>query len=150
MARGAIGVETRLTDTSKRVTDAQKKGSIKSLRHAGASIRKTAIGSMARAKGPSAPGQPPHRHKGRLARSILFAVEKEEVVVGPSYKAMKFGGLPPWVGAIHEHGGTFGGKAKTKRGKARKPSTYPARPYMRPALESVKDRLNQDWRASMS
>ena len=92
-------------------------------------IRQKAIDSMPFAKGPSKPGDPPHAHRGRLRRSILFAVDGDTAYVGPSYSAMQSGGLPPWVGSMHERGGTFTGR----KGRT---ATYPARPFMGPALEA--------------
>ncbi len=149
-----IGAKTKFTDTSKRLLQAKDKAAFKNLRHAGFSIRKDVVGSFIRAKGPSKPGTPPHRHRGRLARSIWFDADKTEMVVGPAYSRLNSGGLPPWVGRMHEFGGTFGGgkwrtAAKTKTGKVRKAAVYPARPYMAPALERAKARFHRDWRSSI-
>jgi hypothetical protein len=141
-----IGVQLRVVAKleAKAVEDATKKGAFKNLTNAAASIRKSAIASMPYAKGPSEPGNPPHAHKGRLRKSILFDVDssKGTAVVGPSYDAMQSGGLPPWVGSMHERGGTFTGK----KGKTKK---YPKRPFMQPALERAKPRLAAFWANSI-
>ena len=128
MGRGAIGVEARIVDQTRRVKDAAKKGAFRSLSHAAASIRKAAVESMVFAPKASKPGTPPHAHKGKLRRSIRYSVDEKDVTVGPAYSAIRSGGRPPWLGSMHERGGTFKGKKKgTKR-------FVPARPFMAPAL----------------
>jgi phage gpG-like protein len=149
-----IGAKTKFTDTSKRVVAAKDKAAFKNLRHAGLSIRKDVVASFQRAKGPSKPGTPPHRHRGRLAYSIWYDADKEEAVVGPAYSRVAGKGLPPWIGRMHEFGGAFGGHAQTKKQKAagkkpRRVAHYPARPYMAPALERAKARFHRDWRSSI-
>lgn len=143
MARGAIGVQAKLTATPKAVTDAASKGAYRSLAHAAASISKSAKQSMILAKGASKPGTPPHVHQGKLKRSIRYAVEKDDAVVGPSYAAIKSGGRPPWLGSMHERGGTFKGK---KKGTTR---YVPARPFMAPALEEARRRFAAHWKSSI-
>ena len=149
-----IGVQFKVIAKleAKAVEDAAKKGAFKSLGNAVASIRKSAMASMTYQKGPSQPGRPPHAHKGRLRKSVLFDVDESRgtAVVGPSYDAMQSGGLPPWMASIHERGGTFGGdNAKRKKSKksmaASKPKKYPARPFMAPAFERAKPRLAAFW-----
>lgn len=139
----AIGITAKLTSTAKRVTDAASKGAYKSLQHAGRSIRKAAVESMVFAKGPSPAGTPPHAHKGKLRRSILWQAEKEELVVGPAYSRVVAGGRPPWMASMLERGGVFKGK---KKGSTRK---FPPRPFMAPALEMARKRFKQDWQGSI-
>lgn len=72
------------------------------LRRAGAYVRGIAKQSIGISPTPSAPGKPPKSRKGRLKKSILFAVDKKgvNVVIGPSSS---------WIGKIgstHEFGGT--------------------------------------------
>lgn len=154
----AIGVtvQLRFDKAVAKVKDSVNKGAYKSLKHGLASIRLHAIASMVPAAGPSAPGTPPHAHRGGLQRSILYAVEKgaTEGFVGPSYSRVKVGGRPPWMGSMHERGGVFGGgkwrKAKkTKRGRARKAAVYPARPYMGPAMDANLHRFVLGFKGSM-
>lgn len=133
------------------VVDAIKKGAFKSIKHAAGSIRKGAKDSMVKAKGASAPGTPPNRHRSRLYGSILFDADerKLEAVIGPSYDKMSSRGYPPWMASMHERGGVFGGDLtsegksahKKKRKQDRRTRTYPARPFMAPALERAKPRL---------
>lgn len=136
-------MQARLTDRSVAVKDAAQKGTFANLRHAGASIRKSAIESMVFARGASQPGSPPHAHKGKLRRSIQFAVEEETVTVGPAYSRITQGGRPPWLASMHERGGVFRG---TKKGATRK---VPARPFMSPAIEQARKRFRATWKSSI-
>lgn len=142
-----IGVQFRVIEKLevKAVQDAVQKGAFKSLANAVASIRKSVRESFARVKGPSPPGTPPHRHKGRLFRSILFDVDKTTgtAVVGPSYDALKSGGLQPWVGSMHERGMTVSVKARKVKGKTIRAHkrVYPPRPYMAPAFQRALPRM---------
>jgi len=144
MGRGAIGVEAKITDRTRAVRNAVKKGAFRSLHHAAASIRRAAIESMVFAAKASKPGTPPHAHKGKLRRSIRYSVDETTVTVGPSYSAIRSGGRPPWLGSMHERGGTFRGKKKgTKR-------YVPARPFMAPALAAASKRFKASWKSSIS
>ena len=81
----------------------------------------------------SPPGTPPFTHTGALKAAILFAYDPshQSVVVGPS--RTRLGN----IAHLHE----FGGRRKGK--------TYPARPFMRPALERTKPKLPGFWRNSI-
>ena len=156
-----ISVKTNLTTYLPKVQRAVKDGTYRSLYHAGASLRKAAQQSMRKAKGPSPPGTPPHVHTGRLRRSIMFSVDKqkEELVVGPSYNMVKRGGRPPWLAQMLEHGGTFQRRLTPKRkgrGRPRKGEavrtvsvTYPARPFMAPALQKNLARFHREWQGAI-
>jgi len=154
-----FGIQVKLTATPKRLEKATDKGAYKTLRHAAFSIRKSAIESMVFAKGPSKAGTPPHAHKGRLRRSILVAQDdKGEVVVGPSYSRVKVGGRPPWLAQMLEHGGTFTRRKKRqnrgrpKKGEAPQPMqtvTFPARPFMQPALQRNLARFHREWKGAI-
>lgn len=161
-----FGVQVKLTATPKRLEKATNKGTYKTLRHAAFSIRKSAIESMVFQEGPSAPGTPPHAHTGRLRRSILVAQDdRGEVVVGPSYSRVKAGGRPPWLAQMLEYGGTFQRRKKrkgrgrpTKREAAIKAAgygpalfavTYPARPFMQPALQRNLARFHREWKGAI-
>ena len=144
MGRGAIGVEAKITDRTRALRNAVKKGAFKSLHHAAASIRRAAIDSMVFAAKASKPGTPPHAHKGKLRRSIRYSVDETNVTVGPAYSAIRSGGRPPWLGSMHERGGMFRGKKKgTKR-------YVPARPFMAPALAAASKRFKASWKSSIS
>jgi phage gpG-like protein len=128
-----ISMRSRSEFYSQRVRDAARKGSFKSLNHAGAAIRLTARRSIKRGKRPSRVGQPPHTKKGQLKRSLRYAVEKqnERVLIGPTHTVVGRSGM------AHE----FGGKYKKQR--------YPTRPFMGPALKKVEKRLPQLWAGSV-
>ena len=111
-----------------------KKGNIKSLGRAGATIRLIARRSIRRRKKASAPGKPPHtRGKALLKKAILFAVERqrEKVIIGPDFRV-----VGP-AGRAHEFGGRFRGEQ------------IPARPFMGPALTKTKDKLPKMWAGSV-
>ena len=150
-----IGAQTKLVDKSQAVVRATEKAGFASLKHAAFSIRKSAVTSMVRAKGPSAPGEPPHVHRGRLRRSIRVGEERGEYVIGASYEKMQEGDYPPWMAKMHEHGGTFGVNARTgltsltKSGKRRKAAVYPARPFMLPALMRAVARFKESFGGGM-
>ena len=138
-------------DNSRAVVRAAENSGFKSLKHAAFSIAKSARESMVRARGPSPAGQPPHRHRGRLARAVRVGEEGGEYVVGASYAGMQAGDYPPWMAHMHEKGGTFGVNARTgltkltKTGKRRKAAVYPARPFMLPALQRAVARFNESF-----
>lgn len=61
------------------------KAAAKNLSKAGAYMRRTAKGSIRKAKGPSKPGRPPHSHVGTLKNLLFFSYDPRtrSVVVGP-------------------------------------------------------------------
>lgn len=128
-----VRVKGKTNFDAKKVLNAAKNGSIKSLGHAGAAIRLVARRSIKTSKKESAPGTPPNSRKGQLRRAIVYAVENQQqrVVIGPYVNVVGTSG------AAHE----FGGKYKKQR--------YDKRPFMGPALDKVKDRLPQEWAGSV-
>lgn len=124
-------VKTRFD--GKKVTAAAARANITNLGHAGAAIRLAARHSIRKAKGPSAPGTPPHTRRGRIRNAIKYALTpgKQSVVVGPDYE------VAGDSGAAHEFGGRF------------RNEDYDKRPFMGPALEKVKDRLPPMWAGSV-
>ncbi len=113
----------------RRTMAAVKRAEIRSLSHAAAAIRLYAARSIRKSprRQPSAPGAPPHTRRGLLPRSILYALLEERSVpvalVGPAFNLVNL------AGKAHEFGGLFRGR------------DYPARPYMRPALSMISNRL---------
>lgn len=96
-------------------------------------IRQTAVESVERAKGPSAPGSPPHTHRGNyFRRAIRYAVDKNGAVIGPMFSVVAD------VGAAHEFGGNYRGQE------------YPKRPTMAPALDANLDIFAGSWSGSIS
>ena len=124
-------VKTRLD--VQRIIKAQRRANIKTLPHAGGFIRKTAMRSIRKRKGPSPRGTPPHTHTKRLPGSILYGVDKmaESVVIGPARTKI---GL---AGKVHEHGGRI------------KQDHFEPRPFMGPALEKTRSRLPAMWAGSV-
>jgi hypothetical protein len=105
----------------KAVIDAATKAERQQLSKWGAYVRTRSKQSIRKRKKVSLPGQPPSSHEGSLKRLIFFAYDKQdaEVVAGP----LLFSSRP---GAdLLEFGGRRYGKS------------YKARPYMRPAADSV-------------
>jgi hypothetical protein len=128
-----IATKAKTSFDAKKVRDAARKGNITSLGHAGAALRLQARHAIRKGKKPSPAGTPPHTRKGRLRNSIKYAVtaSKQSAVIGPDYAVAADAGM------AHEFGGKF------RREK------YDRRPFMAPALESVKDRLPSFWAGSV-
>jgi len=128
-----VGVKVKTKFDGGKVMRAVKKGNITSLGHAGAAIRLQARHSIRKGAKASPPGTAPHTRKGRLRSAIKYAVEKarQTVVMGPDVE------VAGTSGKAHE----FGGRYRREQ--------YPRRPFMRPALEKVKDRLPAFWGGSV-
>lgn len=128
-----IGVRARTHDNVRKVARRSRQANIKSLGHAGASIRMVARRSIRRRKSASAEGKPPHTRKGQLRSAIFYSVEqnRDQVVIGPDH------GKVGRSASAHE----FGGRYRRQR--------YPRRPFMGPAFEKTKDRLPRLWAGSV-
>lgn len=111
----------------RKVLDALNDAERRALARIGSFIRKDAQRSMRKAKHrgipPSPPGRPPRSRKGQLKRFLFYWYDPHlhDVVVGP----ILLGRIA--VPGVHEHGG----RILTKRNVLR----YPARPFMKPALD---------------
>ena len=127
------GTKVRIEFDDAGVISKVRKGSLKALRRAGASVRKSARNAVSRSSKASSPGTPPHTRRGLLKRSILFGVEKHRmaVVIGP---AKKFIGVSM---IAHEFGGMY---------RRRK---YPRRPLMGPTLEKTAPAIPKLWADSV-
>lgn len=104
------------------------------LQHAAASLRKDAVSTIKRRKGPSRPGEPPHTHRRVFyKRAIAFDVDRqrEDAVVGFRYSVIGD------VGHAHEFGAS--------RGEA----DYPERPTIGPALVRSAGRLGNQWKGTI-
>lgn len=111
----------------------------------GAFVRTAARSSIRARKAPSAPGQPPSSHTGKLKRGIFFAYEpeKKNVVIGPARFASGPGDAP----AALEHGGTSTlVRSARRRGARRKTQQVRARPFMVPARDKVQRAHPQLWK----
>ena len=139
-------LDAKITNAISQLEKVEKAQRPLTVKRVAAYVRRVAINSMERTPGPSKPGTPPHTHKGRLRRSIFFAVDDNGVAdVGPSWSGLQRGGLPPYVGRIHE----YGGKVPTKRRKGATVRKYPARPFMRPALDQCRGEILDAFKAAM-
>jgi len=128
-----IQAKAKIKMDNRKIQQAAKKASIRNLGHAGAAIRLVARHSIKKSPKKSAAGTPPNTRKGRMRNAIKYAVvkDKQSVVIGPDRQ------VAGTSGAAHE----FGGKYKRER--------FDKRPFMKPALEQVKDRLPSMWAGSV-
>lgn len=112
------------------VIDAVGRATASSLSKVGAYIQRRARSSMRKRKRIAAPGLPPSRHEGSLARFLFFSWDpgSRSVVVGPE-KLNNDDDVPH----LQEFGGTI--QRKDKRGTTHSLEYHP-HPYMGPALEA--------------
>jgi len=132
----------KLKMDTKKLLSAKDKAESRYLNKAGAMVRTIAIRSVSVRKSkdgkkkkvkPRAPGDPARSPKGILKNSILFDVNLDmgEVVIGPTFSAMHA------LAELHEFGGF------------RKGTSFPARPYMNPALMKTIPKLPELWANSI-
>lgn len=131
-----FGVRTGFTDKSRDVKRAVAEGNFRNLFHAAASLRKTAAGLIERAPAgvASAPGEPPHTHRGVFYRRALrFDVDKakQDAVIGFRFSVIGD------VGAVHEFGEERGGV------------DFPVRATIGPALDIGAPRIGGQWQSSI-
>jgi len=151
------------------VTQRADKMRVRGLARFGAMVRTVARRSMRRRQKPSEPGTPPSAVQGHLRDFLFFAYDAAgangngSVVVGPA------GFKRSVVPALHEFGGDVAGNGRVVW-MTRKPGRdskgrfvtagkervtlngnirYPARPYMRPALEKIKPKFAGLFRDSL-
>ena len=127
-----IGLDIKIVDTSKIVVEAANAAAFKNVGHAGATIRKDAIASITTSDEKSMPGTPPHTRKGSLPRSIAFAAEDLEAIVGPRES------IAGDAGHLHEFGGT--GESGEQ---------FDERSFMEPALERNLARFGESFANSI-
>ena len=125
--------KVRVEFDSDAVRNAVRRGGVKSLRQAGAYVRKAARHAVKKSSRASAAGTPPHTRRGLLKNSILFGVEKHRmaVVIGPAYE---FVGISM---TAHE----FGGMYRRRR--------YPKRALMGPTLQKTAPNISKMWADSV-
>jgi hypothetical protein len=129
-------VQVRFNDQHKDVLARMEKNAVYSLKGAAYVVSQMAKARIVRAKKASRPGESPHT-KGKpksLRAAIVYHVDKTlpDAFIGP--RGSKVGA----VGRLHEKGGV--------KGK----STYPARPFMQPALEESLDRFVGQFRSALT
>ena len=125
--------KVRVEFDSDAVKNAVRKGGVKSLRQAGAYVRKAARHAVKKSSKASAAGTPPHTRRGLLKHSLLFGVEPRRmaVVIGPAYQ---FVGISM---TAHEFGGMY---------RRRK---YPKRALMGPTLQKTAPNISKMWADSV-
>jgi hypothetical protein len=128
-----IGVDGKAEFDGKPVEEAAKKAAYKNLGHAAASLRKEAIASIKKDRGPSPAGEPVHTRQGLAKRALLYAVDKEaeEAVVGFSAAVVDE------AMAAHE------------LGEPHKGTDFPKRPTIGPALERNASRLAETFEGTI-
>lgn len=132
-----IGIRVKTTSNPQRVKRAVNTGIFTSLSHAAASISKDMKASFEKTPpgDPSAPGEPPHTHKGAFyRRAVRFHVDKEKQSAIVGLMASVVG---EEVGPLHEFGGE------------REGVQFPARPSAFPALERAIPRFGGEFRGSV-
>lgn len=129
-----FGLTISTTDDFRKVEEAEKKATVRALKIAGFAIRADAIKSIEQSPDASAPGQPPHSRRGQLRRAILYDVDASSrvAVVGPRAT------LVGESAQAHEFGGAY------------KKQDYPARPFMRPALDQELDKIPAGFSGQIS
>jgi hypothetical protein len=150
----------RLFFDSPTVQAAVDQGTRRVLSRFGAFVRSAARRSMRRPgkKGlPSPPGTPPRTRKGQLKNFVFFFYDwtRRSVVIGPELLPGVIH-INPTIPQVHEEGGRIVQTRRRRRGRRKSKTlrrylaTYPARPYMGPAFEKVKDeKLDNLWRNSV-
>lgn len=95
-------IKVKIESNANELKRAAEKANDWSLRRAGAYIMGVARKGIKTSKVAARPGAYPHTRKGRLRKSIIFAVEEKgvNVLIGPS------AGIVGKIGATHEFGGT--------------------------------------------
>ncbi len=113
----------------------------------GAYVRQAARSSIRKRKKSSEPGSPPSSHTGLLKRFIYFNYDPaaQSVVIGPVRLDSKEGTAPE----ITEYGGTSKIIRKRRGKKTVVSAEYPARPFMRPALQRELPKLPAMWANSI-
>ena len=140
---------SRLLFDDRRITRAVDDATRRELTRSGAIVRREALDSMRRRKGPAPPGHPPHAHKGFIKRLLLFAYSPitQSVVIGP-LRIKRSPNAPHTL----EYGGRvmISVRDRKRLGKRRRMVVkVEARPFMGPALVGVQDKIVGVWRDSV-
>lgn len=131
------------------------------LARGGGFIRRVAQNSMRARKGPSAAGSPPSRHlpRGDGLTNIQYSFDPvtKLVVIGPVIRGSMTlpGGLT--IPQLHEFGADNVQMRPQRRRRglrestpvAAAVSTYPARPFMEPALEKAAPKIPELWASAV-
>lgn len=129
MPRPLVTISSMFFDSDQVIKQLDRK-SRRILSKFGAFTRRTAQTSMRDRKEPAKPGEPPHAHKRKqLKRLLFFAFDPvtKSVVVGPvKFERTSTAGIP----RLMEEGGTVPATAKRKT-----PANYRPHPFMKPAFD---------------
>jgi hypothetical protein len=112
-----------VTQYSKKIYSAAEKAARKALAKSAYRVMQGAKALIERDESYSEPGMPPHTRRGQLRSAIRYTINYRlpDAVIGPTASGFA------QAGQVHEFGGTFMG------------GEYPARPFMRPALNDELD-----------
>ena len=123
---------TKWIDNTQRVREKAERASKRAFAKAAFRIGGEAIRSIETSDEPAREGQPPHtRRQRKLPRAIKYAADSEGAVIGPVASKADQAGQP------HEFGGRYKG------------TTFPARPFMLPALEKQADSFAGEFAGSI-
>jgi hypothetical protein len=117
----------------------------------GAFVRRTAKGSIRKAKKAARPGNPPHSHNGLLKKFVFFVWDatKRSVIIGPE----KLNGTEGDAPHALEHGGqsvaTRTVRVARSKYRATRRVTIEARPYIGPAAAKESPKLPDMWANSI-
>lgn len=131
-----IRMNLKVKAEMEKVERAVAKLAFKNFRHAAASISKDAKASIEKAAEgeASAPGEPPHTHRGSFfKRAIRYDVNQDGAVIGPTASV-----IGEELGPTHEFGQERGGV------------DFPERATMGPALERAIPRFGGSWRGALA
>ena len=133
-----IGAHVKFTPKQREVQHAVDKAAFKNISHAAFGLRKLAWSRIGRAPQdtPSAPGTPPHTHRGSFYKRALFAdVNKQQQNAVIGFRKSVVG----MAASKHEHG------LRSEDNKF----TFPQRPTIGPALEDSLSRIGDQWKGSI-
>lgn len=128
----AFALEAKIQLRLDRIRQAVDRAKAGSIRAAAYVVSTTAKGKIKTSAETSEPGQPPTTRRGLLRRAVQYAVtqDKSLAVIGPAFSVVGT------AGQAHEFGGRYKGQS------------FPARPFMRPALEESLDQFAGAFRGS--
>jgi len=129
-----IGAKCKTRANFEKVAKAAAAATYRNLAHAAASIRSIARRSIRTSPKAAPPGRPPRtRGARRLRNAILYAVERDigRATIGPD------AAIAGDVGGAHEHGGEYRG------------GYFARRPFIGPALEKARPKLQKQWADSI-
>lgn len=148
-----IGIGAKIIKDFEKVERAKARAERTALRRSGAYVRTVARNSIKKGKmvngkrEPSQPGTPPRywvQSGQNFRNSIWYSADGPgRFVVGPVQ------GRQGQLGRLHEVGGSAVVTASIDGKKRMVTARYPARPFMRPALEKSKEKISTFWASTV-